>query len=301
MTYKFDIVKHRKVYFLIALVMMALSVASLLIQGLNLGIDFKSGTRLDIQIGPNVELEKGKQVLESLGYDNPNARIGGTNQNILIFRTDETITQQDKQTIVDAFNKAFQTNVSIQEQVVDPIIGREMARNAIISVLLASIGIILYVAFRFEFRFGVAAILALFFDAMITIGIFSLLQLEVDLVFIAAMLTIIGYSVNDTIVIFDRIRENLVLFKPTKWEELAKVVNDSIHQTITRSLNTMITVVFGALFLWILGGESIRNFSFALLIGLISGAFSSIFLASPVWIGWKWRSMKKQKSQPVSE
>lgn len=301
MTYKFDIVKHRKVYFLIALVMIAITIGSLIFQGLNLGIDFVSGTRLDIQIGPNVDLEKGKQVLESLGYHNPNARVGGNQQNILIFRTDKTITPQDKQVIIDAFNKAFQTQVSVQEQVVDPIIGREMAKNAMIAVLLASLGIIVYVSFRFEYRFGVATVLALLFDATATIGIFSLLQLEVDLVFIAAVLTIIGYSVNDTIVIFDRIRENLKLYNPTKWDELAKVVNDSIHQTLTRSINTVLTVLFGSVLLWLLGGESIQNFSFALTIGLIFGVFSSIFLASPIWIEWKWRSMKKQKNQPAPE
>lgn len=301
MTYKLDIVKNRNVYFLITLVMIALSVGSLLIQGLNLGIDFKSGTRLDIKVGPGVQLEKGKQVLESLGYESPNARIGGTNQDILIFRTDESITQQDKQKIIQSFNQAFHTKVSVQEQVVDPIIGRELARNAIISVLIASIGIILYVAFRFEYRFAIAAILALFYDAMFTIGMFSLLQLEVDVVFIAAVLTIVGYSVNDTIVIFDRIRENMEVVKPTKWEELAKVVNDSIHQTLTRSLNTVVSVVFAALALWLLGGESISNFSLALLFGLISGAFSSIFVASPIWVVWKWRSMQKQKSASATE
>jgi len=300
-TYKLDIVKNRNVYFLITLVMIALSVGSLLIQGLNLGIDFKSGTRLDIKVGPGVQLEKGKQVLESLGYESPNARIGGTNQDILIFRTDESITQQDKQKIIQSFNQAFHTKVSVQEQVVDPIIGRELARNAIISVLIASIGIILYVAFRFEYRFAIAAILALFYDAMFTIGMFSLLQLEVDVVFIAAVLTIVGYSVNDTIVIFDRIRENMEVVKPTKWEELAKVVNDSIHQTLTRSLNTVVSVVFAALALWLLGGESISNFSLALLFGLISGAFSSIFVASPIWVVWKWRSMQKQKSASATE
>jgi preprotein translocase subunit SecF len=117
----------------------------------------------------------------------------------------------------------------------------------------------------------------------------------VDINFIAAILTIVGYSVNDTIVIFDRIRENMERYKPTKWEELADVVNLSINQTLTRSINTVLTVVFGALSLTLLGGESIRNFSLALLFGLISGAYSSIFVASPLWIGWKWSAMKKEK------
>ncbi|SEN35479.1 protein translocase subunit SecF [Lihuaxuella thermophila] len=296
MTYKIDFVENRKIYFIITLVIVALSVGSLLIQGLNLGIDFVSGTRLDISMDKPVDLAKAKQELEGLGYENPNARVGGPNKNILIFRLDKEITLQEKEKISQKLGSVFHTKVNVQEQVVDPIIGRELAKNAIISVLIASIGIIIYVTLRFEYRFAVAAILALFYDAIFTVGMFSILQLEVDIVFIAAILTIVGYSVNDTIVIFDRIRENLNIVKPTKWEELSKVVNDSIHQTLTRSINTVLTVVFAAFALWLLGGESISNFSLALLFGLISGAYSSIFVASQIWVSWKWRSMQKEKA-----
>jgi preprotein translocase subunit SecF len=119
--------------------------------------------------------------------------------------------------------------------------------------------------------------------------------LEVDIVFIAAVLTIIGYAVNDTIVIFDRIRENLKLAPPKSWEQLAHLVNESIHQTLVRSINTVLTVIFAAAALYLFGGGSIRTFSFALLIGLISGASSSIFLASQIWVGWKWKSMQKER------
>jgi preprotein translocase subunit SecF len=303
-TYKFDIVKNRNIIFLITAIVMVICIGSLLIRGLNLGIDFVSGTRLDIRIGSNVNLEKAKAALEELGYVNPNARVGGPKKDLLIFRMNRTITPAEKHKIADKLGQAFGTKVSVQEQVVSPVVGRELARNAILSVLIASVGIVIYVGFRFEYRFGVAAVLALFYDALFILGMFSLLGLEVDLVFIAAILTIVGYSVNDTIVVFDRIRENLEKVKPKKWDDLAKVVNDSIHQTLVRSINTVVTVVFAALFLWLLGGESISNFSLALLFGLISGAYSSIFVASPIWVVWKWKSMQKKKNQapdPVVE
>lgn len=294
-TYKIDFVKQRKTYYLIAAVVMLLSIGSLLIQSLNLGIDFVSGTRLDISLGKPVDLDRSKQLLKELGYKDPSARVGGAAKDVLIFRTEQTISQPDVEKIKQRFAETFKTDVSIQEQVVNPIISLELARNAIISLLIASVGIIIYVTLRFEYRFAIAAIAALFYDALFTIGMFSVLQLEVDIIFIAAVLTIVGYSVNDTIVIFDRIRENLAIVKPTKWEELARVVNESIHQTLVRSINTVLTVMFAALALYLLGGESISNFSLALLFGLISGAYSSIFIASQIWIDWKWHSMKREK------
>lgn len=292
-TYKFDFVRPRKVYYLISLVLLVIGVVSLIVQQLNLGIDFQSGSRLDIELGKKVDLAKGKEVLRKLGYENPNARVGGKQQEILIFRTDQVIKPAQIEKIKQAFQKTFQTTVNIQEQVVDPIIGRELARNALISVAIASVGMVIYVSIRFEFRFAVAAIIALLHDVLFTIGFFSIFQIEVDVVFIAALLTIVGYSINDTIVIFDRIRENLDQFtQKLTWERLVEIVNRSIHQTLVRSINTALTVIFAALALYIFGGESIRNFALALLLGLLSGAYSSIFIASQIWVDWKWRSIR---------
>jgi preprotein translocase subunit SecF len=294
-TYKFDFVHRRKTYFLIFLVTSFICIASLFLQGLNLGIDFVSGTRLDIEMEKQVEIEKAREILERLGYQKPNTRLGGAEQRTVIFRTDQVIDRHKIAEIKAAFDQAFQTKSSIQEQKVEPIVGREIARNAIISVLIASIGIIIYITLRFEYRFAVSAVVSLLYNALFIIGLFSLFQLEVDIVFIAAVLTIIGYAVNDTIVIFDRIRENLKLAPPKSWEQLAHLVNESIHQTLVRSLNTVLTVIFAAAALYLFGGGSIRTFSFDLLIGLISGDSSSIFLASQIWVGWKWKSMQKER------
>lgn len=303
MTYKFDVVKHRKKIFIITVIIMAIMVTFLFVRGLNLGVDFVSGTRLDIHVKPNVNLEQARDILQDLGYQNPNVRVGGSENEFVFFRLSDTVDTSKINQIQKAFSEAYKTKVNIQEQTVSPIVGQETAMNAIKAVLIASLFIIIYVAFRFEYRFAVAAVLALFHDALFTVGLFSLLQIEVDLVFIAAILTIVGYSVNDTIVIFDRIRENIEMVKPKKWDELAKVVNDSINQTLVRSLNTALTVLLAAFSLWLLGGESISNFSLALLFGLIAGAYSSIFVASPLWITWKWKSMQKQstKNKPVTE
>lgn len=294
MIYKFDIVKHRKKIFILTLLIVAVSIISLSVQGLNLGVDFVSGTRLDIHVKPNVDLEKARTVLTGLGYHDPDVRTGGSENEFVFFRVSHSMERNQINQIEAAFEKAFQTDVNIQAQTVSPVVGRETAMNAIKAVLIASVFIIIYVAIRFEYRFAVSAVLALLYDVLFVVGAFSLFQIEVDLVFIAAVLTIVGYSINDTIVIFDRIRENMKQENPAKWDDLAAVVNNSIMQTLVRSINTVLTVAFAALLLWLLGGESIRNFSLALLLGLISGAYSSIFVASPLWVTWKWKSMQKK-------
>jgi preprotein translocase subunit SecF len=293
---KIDFVGNRKWFFLISGVIILAGVLSLLVQGLNLGIDFKSGTRLDITMDKPVGQKAAQAQLEKMGYANPDVTTAGGNGQIVVFQTTETLDSGKVDQIRDQFSKAFHQKVQVEEQKVDPLVGRELARNAIISVLIASLGIILYVTLRFEYRFAVAAVLALFYDALFIISVFSLLQLEVNLVFIAAVLTIVGYSVNDTIVIFDRIRENMDREKPKTWEELTALVNISIQQTLVRSINTVLTVVFAAAALYFFGGESIKNFSFALLLGLFSGAYSSICIASQVWVGWRWRSMQRPKA-----
>jgi SecD/SecF fusion protein len=188
------------------------------------------------------------------------------------------------------------TNVST----VSPTVGKELAKNAIYALLIASLGIIIYTAIRFEWRMGVAAIVALLHDAFFMIAIFSVFRIEVDITFIAAILTIVGYSINDTIVTFDRIRENMIRSKKVETEEeLALIVNKSLRQTLGRSVNTVLTVVIVVVALFIFGADSIRNFSLALLIGLISGTYSSILIAAQLWFVLKKRELKKVGSIDV--
>lgn len=297
MNFKFDFVGKRKFFYILSATVLLLGIASLLLQGLNLGVDFVSGSRVDINIGPDFDMEKGTAVLEGMGYENPTVRKAGNERELLIFSTSESLDREKVNAIRDQFQEEFGQQVAVNEQTVDPIVGRELARNAIISVLIAAVGITLYVTLRFEYRFAVATVITLFHDALFVIGMFSLFQWEVDLVFVAAVLTVVGYSVNDTIVIFDRIRENLEADKPKRWEELADTVNRSLRETLVRSLNTGITIIFAAVALLIFGGESIRYFSLALVLGFVSGIYSSIFIASQIWITWKWKSMEREKQK----
>ncbi len=185
---------------------------------------------------------------------------------------------------------------------VSPTIGKEIARNAFIAVLIASAVIILYVSIRFRFTYALSAVLALLHDAFVMIVMFSIFQLEVDLTFIAAVLTIIGYSINDSIVTFDRNRE---LYKQKKRvrdiKDLEEIVNASIRQTLGRSINTVLTVLFPVIALLIFGSESLRNFSFALLVGLIVGTYSSVFVASQIWLMLENRRLKKGKNKKKVE
>lgn len=295
MNFKLDFVGHRRGFFIFSGVILILGILSLLFQGLNLGVDFVSGTRVDIKINQSYDLEEAKGHLKKLGYPSPDASKAGDKNEWLIFQTNQVLDHQDVGKIREEFRSSYGDQVDVNEQKVDPIVGRELVKNAIIALLIAFLGMILYVSFRFEYRMAVPAVLALIHNVLVVTGFFSIFQWEVDLVYIAAILTIVGYTINDTIVIFDRIRENMDLEKPKTWEDFSKTVNESIQQTLVRSINTSLTVVFAALSLFLLGGESIRYFSLALLIGLIFGAYSSICIASQIWIGWKWKSMEKSK------
>lgn len=191
------------------------------------------------------------------------------------------------------FKKEYGTEPNVST--VTPIVGKQLAKNAIISILIASIGIILYVTIRFEMYMAIAAIIAMLHDAFFMVAFFSITRLEVDLNFIAAVLTIVGYSIHDTIVTFDRMRENMYKKKRLKtFKDIADVVNMSIHQTLTRSLNTVLMVLITVIALIIFGSPAIFNFSIALLVGLLVGVYSSIFIAASLWVVFKSKELKKK-------
>lgn len=313
MNYKFDFVRHRKIYFTISSVIMILGIITLLLFGLNLGIDFKSGTRYEINIGSTFTekdvrelLDKAETNAKQQGFSEINLEpssinVAGNNNEIAVIRFDQTLDSKVIPIVEEAFSAKYGSGVDINESTVNPTMSQELAKKALYALFWASLGIIIYVTIRFEYRFAIAAIIALVHDAFLVITVFSLLRLEVDLPFIAAVLTIIGYSVNDTIVIFDRIRDNMKHAKIKRVEDLEKVVNDSLNQTLTRSINTVITVIVAALALYFFGGTGLKNFSFAILVGLISGSYSSIFLASQIWLSWKAKDLEKKKLNPQPE
>ncbi|MBP3951402.1 protein translocase subunit SecF [Bacillus suaedae] len=299
-----DFVKHRKKFFILSGAFSLIGVILLMTLGLNLGIDFSSGSRVDILATETISADEIIEDFEQLGYSVTlnDVTLAGDNNEMANVRFVGVLDQAEIATIQSYYMEKFGSEPNIST--VDPMVGQELARNALIAVLIASVGIVIYVTIRFEFLYGLAAVIALLHDAFFIIAIFSLLQIEVNVPFIAAVLTIVGYSINDTIVTFDRIRENMKLTKRIRgFEDLANIVNMSLVQTLSRSINTVLTVVFAAAAIFIFGGEAIRSFSLALLIGLVAGTYSSLFLASQLWLIWKAKQLEKKRfdSQPNSE
>lgn len=280
------------VYFSIIITIIGVIVISIF--RLNLGIDFASGTRVTFESKTavtkqiiNEELEKLDLEAESTTISDNDAKTGS-----IAFKG---VLSKDQ---INKLKKEFIAEFGIEPNVstVDPVIGRELAANALKALAIASLGIILYVSLRFQFSYALASVVALIHDAFFIVLVFSIFRLEVDITFIAAVLTIVGYSINDSIVTFDRVRENMKLKKKIRTrEELNEVVNDSIRQTLGRSVKTVLTVVLAVVALLIFGSSAILNFSIALLVGLVVGTYSSIFIASQIWLFIKGRQLDKHQ------
>ena len=292
---KFSIIAHRNWFFAFSLLLILVSLASLATQGLNLGIDFTGGTLIDLKFTKPVSVAEVRDVLKDYKLENSVVQLAATEKtdaapNVLI-RT-HVLSEAERKSVLEGFTAKLGKFDIMRIEKVGATIGAELTREAIIALLLSWLMMIAYISYRFEFRFGVAGILSLVHDVLIVLGVFSILRKEIDASFVAALLTIVGYSINDTIVIFDRIRENLKAMK--KGETLPEMVDRSIWQTMTRSIYTVLTVLFATGSLYFLGGETTKNFSLALLIGFVSGTYSSIFNASPIWVLWKQRDERKR-------
>ncbi|KAB2480210.1 protein translocase subunit SecDF [Staphylococcus sp. CH99b_3] len=288
---KWNFVKLAKPLLSLSVVIIIIGAIILFVFRLNLGIDFTSGTRVDFEADNKVSQDKVTQTLEKDNFKPDQVSIGENGKNISVqFKNDLNKDQVAK--IKNTVDKTFGHDPTVNT--VSPVIGQELAKNAMMALIYAAIGIIIYISLRFEWRMGLSSILALLHDAFMIVSVFSLFRIEVDITFIAAVLTIIGYSINDTIVTFDRVRENLHKVKViTEPQQIDDIVNRSIKQTMTRSINTVLTVVIVVVALLIFGASSIFNFSLALLIGLICGVFSSIFIAVPLWGIMKKRQLRK--------
>ncbi|MDT2045347.1 protein translocase subunit SecDF [Priestia aryabhattai] len=290
---RFDFVKNRKRFFAFSSALVIAGIVAVLVFKLNLGIDFASGTRVEVASDKALTQEQVEKDMSSIGLDSDDVIITGDDKKTGVASFVGVLSQKEIADLKDYFGEKYGSEPNVST--VSPTVGKELARNAMIAVLIASIGIIIYVGFRFELYMGLAAIVALLHDAFFIIAFFSLTRLEVDLTFIAAILTIVGYSINDTIVTFDRIRENMKKFKSKTFEDLKFIVNLSLRETLTRSLNTIITVTLAVVALLLFGSDSILNFSIALLIGLIAGTYSSIFIAAQLWLVWKGKQLERKK------
>ncbi|WP_086896493.1 protein translocase subunit SecDF [Staphylococcus aureus] len=289
---KWNFVKLAKPLIGVSILIVVVGLVILYIFKLNLGIDFSSGTRVDFQSKQAITQQKVEQVVKDSGLKADQIQINGKDNKVATVQFKDDLTRAQDNKLSD--NIKSKSGDTPQINTVSPIIGQELAKNAMLALIYASIGIIIYVSLRFEWRMGLSSVLALLHDVFIIVAIFSLFRIEVDLTFIAAVLTIVGYSINDTIVTFDRVRENLQKVKViTTTEQIDDIVNRSIRQTMTRSINTVLTVIVVVVAILFFGAPTIFNFTLALFIGLISGVFSSIFIAVPLWGIMKKRQLKK--------
>ena len=284
----------KKWWFIISGLVILPGILSLVFWGLRLGIDFKGGTILELKSkNEKVKTEEVKNALKPLNL--PGLTIVSTGPSSFLLKT-APIEPQTVDKIKESLKEKYGQIEEIRYETVGPVVGQDLKRKAIWAVVLACVGIILYIAWAFRnipkpyssFKFGLCAIIALLHDVLVVLGTFSIvghfLGYEVDAYFITALLTVLGFSVHDTIVVFDRIRENLKRLPGVNFEIIA---NESVAQTLTRSINTSLTVLLTLLALFLLGGESIKPFVLALLIGVTTGTYSSIFNATPLLVIWE--------------
>ncbi|OGY24538.1 MAG: protein-export membrane protein SecF [Candidatus Woykebacteria bacterium RBG_13_40_7b] len=296
-----DIVGKKFWYFAFSALIILPGSVSLVLYGLKLGIDFTGGSLLEVRLEKQVTKEELQKSVSDLDIEV--ASVSETADKTFLLRTKPLDVTQDKK-VIETLNSKYEKVTQLRLETVGPTIGAELLRKALLAVVVASIGIVLYIAFAFRevpkpassIRFGICAVIALLHDVLVVVGIFSILgkffSVEIDSLFVTALLTVIGFSVHDTIVVFDRIRENLKRRFEGSFPEL---VNHSIMQTIARSLNTSLTVVFVLLALLLFGGTTIRWFIVALLVGIISGTYSSIFNAAPLLVLWHEINERRRK------
>ncbi len=289
MKFKANIVGKRKIFYIVSVVLLLAGVVSMLVQGLNLGIDFTSGNKMIVQFEESVNIADLRTALSDNGLEG--SKIQELDDGSYVLKTAE-LTQEAEETLIGALEAKFGPLEVLSSGLIGPSIGAELKKSAAIALTLAVILMLVYITFRFELHFAIAGILALFHDVFVVVAVFSIFQLEVDSTFIAALLTIFGYSINDKIVVFDRIRENLVKVRK---EELADLVNSSIAQSFTRSMNTSVSTLILLLALLFFGGQTTRIFVLAMVIGVVAGTYSSLCVASPIWYDIK----MKQKGNHV--
>jgi len=285
-----DFLKYRRTALVFSGLLLLVSLLSLGLKGgPNYGIDFAGGILLQFKFHEQVETSDLRDALRELDLGQVVVQDFGRREDrefLVRVEKKETDLQALQQTIEEALKKRFgeQSLELRRTELVGPKVGAELRKKGMYAVLYAILGILVYITWRFEFRFAVGAILALMHDALITIGVFSVMNKEIDLPIVAAILTIIGYSINDTIVVFDRIRENM---RRIRRQSIDRVINESINETLSRTLLTSLTTLIVVAALFILGGAVIHNFAFALIIGIVVGTYSSIYIASPAVIYWE--------------
>jgi preprotein translocase SecF subunit len=294
-----NFIEKRKIAYIISAALILIGIISLIFHGgPKYSIDFTGGTSLELQFENPITAGDLRNSLSDIGLGNSEIKqVGAASANDFLIRAEQMGEGTEVAAVMEQeFAKDFPGNsYDIRSAVeIGPKIGGELRRAAVVAVFISLLGILIYISIRFEFKFAVGAVAALFHDVMITLGVFSLLGMEISLAVVAAFLTIVGYSLNDTIVVFDRIRENVKIIRRDTPEN---IMNTSLNQTLNRTVVTSLTTLIVVAVLFFLGGEVIHNFAFALIVGVIIGTYSSIFVASPVVLEWTNRVTATKKGQ----
>tara|TARA_A200000113_G_C8865655_1_gene354702 strand:+ start:1320 stop:2237 length:918 start_codon:yes stop_codon:yes gene_type:complete len=281
---RINFLSKTKLFVSLSLILIISSIFLLFARGLNFGIDFNGGTLIEVQkISGNADVSEMRSRLGQLDLGNIQLQEFGKKTDLLIRVEQLSKEEGAQQAIISKISEVVETDHKIRRiEVVGPKVSAELIKKGIIAVISAVVSVLIYIWFRFEWQFGIGAIFALVHDIIITIGVFSLLQLEFNLSIIAALLTIVGYSLNDTVVIYDRIREELRKYKKMP---IVDLINQALNLTLSRTLMTSITTLLALISLYLFGGEVIKGFTFAMIWGVLIGTYSSIFIASPILIG----------------
>lgn len=299
----FDFFNRWKLWFGISAFLMALSFASFILQGLNYGIDFRGGTTIRTESAQPVDIGQYREAIGALGLGDITISevfdpTFGPDQNVAMVRIqaqdgEEAVSSEVILQVEAALAAVVPDIQFVSVESVGPKVSGELIQTAVIAVILAIGAVLVYIWLRFEWQFALGAVIALVHDVILTIGIFSELQIKFDLAIIAALLTIVGYSLNDTVVVFDRVRENLIKYKK---KDLKEVLNISINETLSRTFMTSATTLVALIALFVLGGDVIRGFVFAMIWGVIVGTYSSIFVASAILL---WLGVKRDWTKPT--
>ena len=293
-----DFLSKRKIAITCSIIVIAIGLGAMVYHGgPDYSIDFLGGTEIHVRFDRAAPIAEIRKALSEIGFGRAEIKNFGSPTDILVRIEQQESGTEISDAILGTLSEKFAdlnpTMLSVES--VGPKIGKELRSAAVWAILFSLMLILLYIWIRFEFVFGVGAIVALFHDVLITLGLFTLFRLEISLSVVAAFLTIVGYSLNDTIVVFDRIRENLKLMRR---ETFVNILNLSINQSLSRTVITSTTTLIVVLVLYLNGGEVLRNFSFALLVGVLVGTYSSIFIATPVVAEWEARQLQKNTKTP---
>ena len=279
-----DFLKGKYVAFITSIILILLSIGLFFLNGLNFGIDFKGGTLIEIETQNKIEISEVRSSLNSLSLGDVQVQEFGSDKNLLIRIEQQQGGDQIQQNILEIVKQKLMNDISEtinfrRTEVVGPKVSGELIQSGTIAILVAVFAMLIYIWLRFEWQFSLGAVIALLHDVILTIGVFCLTQLEFNLPIIAAILTIVGYSMNDTVVVYDRVRENLRKFRS---KEITSLLNLSINETLSRTIVTSVTTLLALVSLYIFGGEVIKGFTFAMIWGVLVGTYSSIFVAAPL-------------------